>query len=140
MTLTIVPRIVILALLLCRSAYAYGPYTANLVNTVDGDTFKADIEIWPGLTQRVLVRLAGVDAPELKGPTACEKALAINARAYLDTLLRSGKIAVTAVNHDKFAGRVDAVVTVTGVDASISLITSGHGRQYLGGPRLPWCV
>lgn len=133
--------LMLLALLLCHaSTHAYGPYAVELVNTVDGDTFKADVELWPGLTQRVLVRLAGVDAPELKGPTACERALALSAKTYMDTLLRGGKISINAVNHDKFAGRVDAVVTVDGVDASIALITSGHGRQYLGGPRLPWCI
>ena len=158
MRLRIVSRFTLLAMLFCQSAYAYGPYTATLINTVDGDTFKADVALWPGLTERVLVRLAGVDTPELKASAACsklmtstecdslvaqkacERALAVKARDYLDMLLRSGPITINAINNDKFAGRVDAVVTVGTVDASVALITSGNGRQYLGGPRLSWCL
>lgn len=51
-------------LLLAQGASAYGPYKAELVRVVDGDTIDITIELWPGLTQRARIRLEGVNTPE----------------------------------------------------------------------------
>ncbi len=46
---------------------SYGPYRADVVSVYDGDTFTADIHVFPGLTYRRAVRVAGIDTPEIRG-------------------------------------------------------------------------
>lgn len=47
--------------------------TGEVVRVIDGDTFVADLEIWPRLTARETIRVQGVDTWERsheKGPKA----------------------------------------------------------------------
>ena len=63
------------------AAQLYGPYRAEIVRVVDGDT----PDLWPSLRARSMVRIKGLDTPELRG-RACERRLAQRARDYLATL------------------------------------------------------
>ena len=45
----------------------YGPYRAMVVRVLDGDTVEVDVWLWPGLVQRIKLRLAGVNTPEKRG-------------------------------------------------------------------------
>jgi micrococcal nuclease len=120
------------------AAQLYGPYRAEILRVVDGDTLEMDIDLWPSLRARSLVRLKGLDTPELRGP-ACERSLAQRARDYLATLA-IGAAQVDLVEPDKFGGRIDARVTARGVDLVSAMIEGGHGRPYDGGKRGPWCT
>lgn len=113
-------------------------YEALILGVVDGDTFNAKVEVWPYVQVVTAVRLAGVDAPELKGQCAKERVAAQAARKRLAELL-AGKIVLSEVKPDKYAGRVDAVVTVDGKEIGQILLAEGHARVYIGGPRLGWC-
>jgi endonuclease YncB( thermonuclease family) len=44
-----------------------GPVTATVERVVDGDTLAVRAKIWIGHEIDVLVRLRGIDAPELRG-------------------------------------------------------------------------
>jgi len=44
-------------------AEEYGPYRADVVRVIDGDTVVLDAHIWPGMTQRTHLRLSGIDTP-----------------------------------------------------------------------------
>jgi micrococcal nuclease len=120
------------------AAPLYGPYRAEIVRVVDGDTLEMDIDLWPSLRARSMVRIKGLDTPELRGATACERALAQRASAYLATLA-IGTAEVDLVEPDKFGGRIDARVTARGVDLVSAMLAAGHGRAYDGGKRSPWC-
>jgi micrococcal nuclease len=120
------------------AAPLYGPYRAEIVRVVDGDTLEMDIELWPSLRARSMVRIKGLDTPELHG-SACERPLAQRARAYLATLA-IGAAQVDLVEPDKFGGRIDARVTARGVDLVSAMLAAGHGRAYDGGKRSPWCT
>jgi hypothetical protein len=109
-----------------------------LVN--DGDTFKARIEIWPGVEVVTAVRLTGIYAPELKGKCAAEKATALAAKARLAELLAAGPVTVEQVQLDKYAGRVDAVVRVAGKPVADTLVAEGLARKYTGATRQGWCL
>lgn len=117
----------------------YGPYRASITRVVDGDTLEALLDIYPAMTARTLVRLRGIDTPELRGPTPCERALAQRARDYLATLAL-GPAQVDQVEIDKYGGRMVGTVTVKGVDLVSAMIAAGHGRPYMGGRREPWCA
>lgn len=63
------------------AAEDYGPYRASVVRVIDGDSIEIDVKLFPGLTQRVSLRLDGVNTPERRGPE-CEVLAATNATLY----------------------------------------------------------
>ena len=113
-------------------------YAAILLAVVDGDTFNAKVEVWPNVQVTTAVRLAGVDAPELKGKCAAERTAAQAARKRLAELL-AGKITLAEVKPDKYSGRVDAQVAVGGAPIADTLLAEGLVKPYTGGARSGWC-
>ena len=118
----------------------YGPYHVQVVEVIDGDTIRVDVELWPGLTQRVSIRLKGVNTAELRTRLACEKEAAKNAKAFVQgQVMRASEIIITDIQHDKYAGRALGRVWLDGNDLASMLIATGHGRPYDGGQRGAWC-
>jgi endonuclease YncB( thermonuclease family) len=126
-------------LLLTQGACAYGPYKAELVRVVDGDTIDVTIELWPGLTRKARIRLEGVNAPETRTKLQCEKTAGIAATEFTQAFVESGAITVDGVRNGKFAGRVLGHVFVDGNSLADVLLATGHARVYSGGKRKPWC-
>lgn len=120
-------------------AQDFGPYQAAVVKVIDGDTLKLNVAIWPGLTQRISLRLNGVDTPEKRGSPACEKELAKQATEFTRQFVSKGAVIVSDVKLGKYAGRALGSVTVDGKDLVEALIQAGHGRAYDGGIRGSWC-
>lgn len=50
-----------------------GAIGATVVRVIDGDTVRVRASVWFGLTVEVDVRLAGADAPEMRGRCTREK-------------------------------------------------------------------
>lgn len=116
-----------------------GAYLALVLLVTDGDTFRARVEIWPGIETVTAVRIRGIDTPELRGKCPAEREQAIAARERLRTLLAAGPVQLSQVEPDKFAGRVDATVTVNGRELGQVLVSEGLARPYAGGTRQGWC-
>ncbi|CAB5194780.1 COG1525 Micrococcal nuclease (thermonuclease) homologs [uncultured Caudovirales phage] len=116
-----------------------GEFLALVLLVNDGDTFKARVTVWDGIEVVTAVRLRGVDTPELRGKCASEKAAALAAKERLTSLLASGRVTLSRVEPDKFAGRVDAEVTVDGKAVASVLVAEGLARPYAGGARQSWC-
>lgn len=118
-----------------------GPIPAELIRVVDGDTLEVRAEIWIGQTVVTFVRLAGIDAPELRGACGGEKTLAMAATERLRGLLPPGaRLLLHEVEHGKFAGRVVARVTLPdGRDLGAGLLLAGLAQPYAGGRRAEWC-
>lgn len=115
-------------------------YTLVLVlGVLDGDSFKARVEVWPGQYTETTVRIAGIDAPEIRGKCVKEREAAKSAQLRLAELLTDGKVRLSEVRPDKYASRVDAVVTVDGKPVADSLLAEGRVRKYTGGSRGSWC-
>ena len=122
-----------------------GPVRARVLSVVDGDTIEVRAAIW--LDQEVFarVRLAGVDAPEIKGRCERERELALAARDYLAVRLtpRDGgaaEVRLHDIRYGKYAGRVLArVETLDGTDLGRGLMGAGLARAYAGGNRATWC-
>ena len=68
-----------------------GPFAFELLEVIDGDTFRARVDIWLGQSVTVKVRLKGVDTPEMNGKCAAEKKLARQAKAFAENWLRKTK-------------------------------------------------
>jgi len=115
-------------------------YPAEVVRVIDGDTFQARVQVWPGLSVDTKVRLRNIDAPELHARCADELKKAEAARAALDMILAAGGVTISRVGIDKYGGRVDALVaTRDTADVSTALLNGGWARSYDGGRRGSWC-
>ncbi len=123
-----------------------GPVPAQVIAVIDGDTLEVRARIWLGQELRTRVRLAGIDAPELKGKCAQERSLAAQARAYLSARLapregRAAQVWLRNIRYGKYAGRVLArVETAGGEDLSRGLLAAGLARPYAGRARATWCA
>ncbi len=120
-----------------------GPVPAEVVAVIDGDTIEVRAVIWLGQVVSTRVRLAGIDAPELRGKCARERALAERARAYLLARLEGGErvqVRLRDIRYGKYAGRVLArVETAGGEDLGRGLMAAGLARPYAGRARTSWC-
>ena len=64
----------------------------EVTSIYDGDTFRATVKGWPPLIgERIPIRIAGIDTPELKGKCKREKQLAKKAKQFTVTKLRTAK-------------------------------------------------
>ncbi len=116
-----------------------GPYEAAVVQVVDGDTLRVRARIWLGTDVELLVRIDGIDTPEIRGKCAREKELAARARALTESLVAGGAVRLHDVRYGKYAGRVVARVVVGGEDIADLLLAAGLAHAYGGGAREPWC-
>jgi endonuclease YncB( thermonuclease family) len=113
-------------------------YPAEVTRVIDGDTFEARVVVWPNHIVQTHVRLARINAPEMRGHCAHERQLADAARDRLAALLdNSGPVLLSDVQPDKYFGRVVAEVRVGATNASAVLLHEGHAVRY--GHRAHWC-
>lgn len=117
----------------------YGPATIH--GCYDGDTCTISIPSLPSLFgDRLPIRLAGIDTPEMKGACAHEKTLALRARAYVrERLLNAQHVEITPVARDKYF-RVLSIITVDGADLADALLAEGLAHPYGGATKPTWCV
>ncbi|MFQ5466725.1 MAG: thermonuclease family protein [Kiloniellaceae bacterium] len=119
-----------------------GPVPAQVVRVIDGDTIQVRARIWLDQEVETRVRLDGVDAPELKARCARERAMAVQARAFLDQRLAApgAPVFLSDIRYGKYAGRVLARVRdASGADLAEALIAAGLARPYAGKRRASWC-
>lgn len=110
-----------------------------VLGVLDGDSFRARVQVWPGVFTDTVVRVSGIDAPEIAGKCPAEKAAAQSAKLHLAELLTDGKVRLSSVRNDKFGGRVDAVVTVDGLSVADLMLAAKMARPYDGNARGSWC-
>jgi endonuclease YncB( thermonuclease family) len=94
---------------------------ATVQELIDGDTFKADIDLGFKIRITTNVRVFGCNAPELPTPAG------LKALAFIKTVLRPGEIVTLSSKRlDKF-GRAEATVTLAdGRDLTNLMLTSGN--------------
>lgn len=116
-------------------------YAITVLSVHDGDTFKAQVPLWPGLSAVTLVRVLGVDTPELRGRCSTEREAAERARVFTTQALAAARhITLTQLTEDKYGGRIVANVLLDGVSLSERLIAAGLAHSYDGGTKTPWCA
>lgn len=119
----------------------YGSVIVDEVTSVyDGDTFRITISVWPTVIgYRIPVRIAGIDAPELRGKCATEKSAARRAKQFTVSKLRAATtIELRHIHRGKYF-RLLAEVWLDGENLADALIEAGYARPYKGGLRQPWC-
>ena len=144
MSIQIRISIVLIALFLPLYAYAdnktYGEAKVLEVTSVyDGDTFRANIEGFPAIIgERMAIRIAGIDTPEMRDKNPKVKELAQLAKQFTVKRLRDGKhIVLKNIQRGKYF-RIVADVYIDGVSLGEGLIKAGLAKPYTGGKKPEW--
>ncbi len=101
------------------------PYEGRVAEVCDGDTIVVTAEDPPtGVRMVEYIRLAGIDAPEMRGPDA---RLALWSQEYLGRLVLGKTVTVypRRIWRDPYH-RIIASVTFEGLDLGTCLIEQGH--------------
>lgn len=61
-------------------------YPITNIRVIDGDTIEADVDLGFRIRQRQIIRLAGIDAPELRAKDAAERDRARIAKLWLGVM------------------------------------------------------
>jgi len=112
-------------------------YVKKVTKVVDGDTIDVDIDLGFDISFSSRVRLAGIDTPESRTADKMEKALGLEAKAYLKHEIEAAKTVVIKTekmdSSEKY-GRILGWVYLD--DAKVSLnekmIEDGYAWGYLG--------
>jgi len=105
----------------------YGPYPGEIDSVHDGDTVNVILDVGFDLSIYTRVRVFGINAPELSTPEG--KA----ARDFAKKILKKGtRVTVLSKGWDKFGGRIDAVITVKGVDFAKKMLDAGQAKPWDG--------
>jgi endonuclease YncB( thermonuclease family) len=115
-----------------------GPATIH--GCYDGDTCTISIPTLPGIFgDRLSLRLAGIDTPEMKGKCDQEKLLASQAKTFLTQHLEQAhNIEIELVARDKYF-RVLALIVADGLDLADEMVKAGLANAYGGGTKHRWC-
>lgn len=109
--------------------------TATLASIYDGDTFKVNLQCSePVLCHNVPVRVKGVDTPELKSNSPCEKQKAQQAKAFTTSFLQGHKLDLRNCKRDKYF-RLLCDVYSEGRSLASELIKRGLAYPYNGGTK-----
>lgn len=132
-------RLILLALLLATPKVAHADdLTATVTRVIDGDTFDADVGVWPDITVSTRVRVRGADTPEVRGKCQVEKDMAAQATQRTTELI-GGQVTLMNVSKDSFGRALATVILNDGRDLADVLKAEGLGREWVKGKRNDWC-
>jgi micrococcal nuclease len=112
-------------------------YVKKVTKVVDGDTIDVDIDLGFDISFSSRVRLAGIDTPESRTTDKMEKALGLEAKAYLKSAIDSAKsvvIKTEKMDSSEKYGRILGWVFLNGSDTSLNhkMIEDGYAWGYMG--------
>ena len=112
-------------------------YVKKVTKVVDGDTIDVDIDLGFDISFSSRVRLAGIDTPESRTSDKMEKALGLEAKAYLKHEIEAAKsvvIKTEKMDSSEKYGRILGWVFLDGSDVSLNhkMINDGYAWGYLG--------
>lgn len=126
-------------------AVVQGPVEADVNRVLDGDTVAFTAYPFPEVAIRGIVRMDGIDTPEVRGKCQEEKKKAAEATAFLRSTIgaNKGRVKMTViglVGEDGGAfGRYRAVLSINNDSLSALMIQKGFARENHGEKRGDWC-
>ncbi len=117
-----------------------GPIPAKVLRVVDGDTIVVRAHIWLGQTIESMVRIRGIDTPEIKGKCEFERQKADEAKIFVEKMVDGKDIFLEQISYDKYGGRVVAIIKTKGHKSlAEEMINKGLAREYQGKTKQGWC-
>lgn len=132
--------VVLIATLYCSAVtwaapnLSYGPYHADHIRTLDGDTVELSLHIFPGMYYVTKIRERTIDTPETgwRAISSCERKLGKAASEYTDALVTNAEvITVDEVGFGSFVGRMVGKIYIDGVPLGTLLQERGFAVPYL---------
>ena len=115
----------------------------KILRVLDGDTVEIEAKFLPKeLKQTLLLRMSGIDTPEIGGKAKCpnENKLAQEAKSLVILeIARAKSIDIKLIKWDKYGGRVLGDVYVDGILLSKKLIEKKLAVSYDGKKKPDWC-
>jgi len=87
-------------------------YKAKCINVVDGDTFDFMVDLGFNLTNKIRVRLADVDTPEIRASTEAERQHARAAKSFVERLMLDKTVTISTYKSPGIYGRYTAAVVL----------------------------
>lgn len=114
-------------------------YNGKVIKVYDGDTITvaAKLPYSSSPVYRFHVRLAGIDTPEMKGHGEAEKAIAIQSRDVLHSLIYGKVITLKNLKSEKY-GRILADVYYKNIHVNQWLLDNHYAVKYDGGKKHKW--
>jgi|TARA_B110000305_G_C18950256_1_gene408014 micrococcal nuclease len=113
---------------------------AKCVHVYDGDTIHIVFKM-PNSSEcyKWVIRIIGIDTPEIRTKNLYEKQLGFQARDFLRELILNKIIIVDCLDFDKY-GRLLGDLYIEGNELSISkqMIEKGYAKLYDGGTKSKW--
>lgn len=113
---------------------------AKCVYVYDGDTIHVVFKM-PNTNEcyKWVIRMNGIDTPEMKSKNIAEKKAAVIARDFLKEQILDKIVIVDCMEFDKY-GRLLAEVYSEGIEVSLShqMIEKGYAKAYDGGTKAGW--
>lgn len=105
-------------------------YCGTLVRVVDGDTVDCDVDLGFRIYHRARLRLAGIDAPEIRTREARDHPdnVAITARCH--ALLSKGPLEILVLEKDKYGRYVAVIFNADGVHVNDELLQMKGVKPY----------
>jgi endonuclease YncB( thermonuclease family) len=134
-------KTIIILLAMVSLAYAENHCgSIKIVEVMDGDTFRAQIECVQPPLNRISIRVLGIDTPEKRGKCEEEKMLAMKATELLkQKYSEATSVFIIPQGWDKFGGRVLAEVYLDNKSVAEMMIEEGLARPYFGEKKIGWC-
>jgi micrococcal nuclease len=107
-------------------------YPAQLVRIIDGDTFKARIDLGFSTYRNETVRMSGINTPESRTRDLKEKRHGLAAKKKLTEILTKADKLVIVVKEVGKYGRALGIVYADGLDINVELINKGYAYPYGG--------
>ncbi len=117
-----------------------GPVAVQILEVIDGDSLRVRAHVWPGQFVEVILRLRGIDTPELRASCPRERELALAARRIMSELLGEGPVTLVNIGGGKYFGRVLGDIRLAdGGDLATRMLDLAPARPYGGSYRAGWC-
>lgn len=109
---------------------------AEVTSIYDGDTSRCNLQGYPPIaSERIGIRINGIDTPEMRDNRSTVKALARKAKQHTVQRLREGQqIVLRNMKRGKYF-RIVADVYVDGRNLGEELVTAGLAKPYDGGKK-----
>jgi endonuclease YncB( thermonuclease family) len=116
-------------------------YNANLVKVTDGDTIVVDIDFGFNLRQKKILRLADVDAEELRSSDPEKRIMALAAKRFVQEILEDKRITIKTLKtksgrERETFGRIVATVYFTDNEGKGNclnnlLVSEGFAKEWV---------
>lgn len=108
-------------------------YKCKIVEVIDGDTVKVDIDVGFSIgMNNLVIRILGIDSPESRTQDPIEKSFGLLSKKRLEELLPVNSIQIVKTTVDDKYGRMLGDFIVNNESVSASLVRDAYAVPYNG--------